>query len=198
MIRFARPTSIIQRSFLSLYSAHRLHTEINFPQTKYIVYNRLHGKESYYTFFQDIKNTKEYDGYFYKVTDAITIVLLGSICGLKNISQIHQWAFSDRIKEFLKENSQIKTVPCYYWLLCLMKLIKLESFNRCLANWSASMLPKTGRNSHFLWTENNPLHRENEALWKPPAYSERPGGGTGDNLCPASCCREKQRASGSS
>lgn len=41
-------------------------------------------------FFEDVETTKEYDGYFYKVRDAITIVLPGSICGLKNISQLHQ------------------------------------------------------------------------------------------------------------
>lgn len=93
-------------------------------------------------FFEDVETTKEYDGYFYKVADAITIVLLGSICGLKNISQIRQWASSGRIKEFLKEKFQIQAVPCYYWLLCLMKLIKPESFNRRFANRAASMLPE--------------------------------------------------------
>ena len=60
-----------------------------------MVYNKFHGKESY---CEDVETTKEYEGYFYKITDAITIVLLGSICGLKNISQIHQWASSDRWK----------------------------------------------------------------------------------------------------
>lgn len=121
-------------------------------------------------FFEDVETTKEYDGYFYKVTDAITIVLLGSICGLKNISQIHQWASSDRIKEFLKEKFQIKAVPCYYWLLCLMKMIKPESFNRCFTNWAASMLPenkekltlsldgKTIRSTGKMDSYESPLH----------------------------------------
>ena len=121
-------------------------------------------------FFEDVETTKEYDGCFYKVTDAITIVLLGSICGLKNISQIRQWASSDRIKEFLKEKFQIKAVPCYYWLLCLMKMIKPESFNRCFANWAVSMLPenkekltlsldgKTIRSTGKMDSYESPLH----------------------------------------
>lgn len=121
-------------------------------------------------YFEDVETTKEYDGYFYKVTDAITIVLLGSICGLKNISQIHQWASSDRVKEFLKEKFQIEAVPCYYWLLCLIKLIKPESFNRCFAQWAASMLPenrekltlsldgKTIRSTGKMERYENPLH----------------------------------------
>uniref|UniRef100_UPI0040573590 hypothetical protein n=1 Tax=Agathobacter sp. TaxID=2021311 RepID=UPI0040573590 len=53
-------------------------------------------------------------------------VILGSICGLKNVSRIHQWAVSDRVNEFLKEKFGIENVPCYYWLLCLLKLIKPE------------------------------------------------------------------------
>ena len=121
-------------------------------------------------FFENVETTKEYNGYFYKVTDAITIVLLRSICGLKNISQNHQWASSDRIKEFLKEKFQIKSVPCYYWLLCLMKLIKPESFNRCFANRTASMLPenrkkltlsldrKTIRSTGKMGSCESPLH----------------------------------------
>ncbi len=121
-------------------------------------------------YFENVETTKEYDGYFYKVTDVITIILLGSICGLKNISQIHQWASSDRVKEFLKEKFQIDAVPCYYWLLCLIKLVKPESFNRCFAEWASSMLPenrenltlsldgKTIRSTGKMERYENPLH----------------------------------------
>lgn len=106
-------------------------------------------------FFENVETTKEYNGYFYKVTDAITIVLLRSICGLKNISQNHQWASSDRIKEFLKEKFQIKSVPCYYWLLCLMKLIKPDCFHAA---------GKQGKTYTFPGQKNNPFHRENGQL----------------------------------
>lgn len=66
-------------------------------------------------FFEELETTKEYHGYFYSVADAVTIIILGSICGLKNVSQIHQWAENEKIKKFLKEEFQIKEVPCYYW-----------------------------------------------------------------------------------
>jgi hypothetical protein len=46
-----------------------------------------------------------------KKTDALTIVLLESICGLKNTSHIHQWASNDRGKIFLKEEFLIEAVP---------------------------------------------------------------------------------------
>lgn len=97
-------------------------------------------------YFEDVETTKEYNGYFCSVAEAITIVILGSICGLKNISQIHQWAASDRVGEFLKEKFGIENVPCYYWLLCLLKLVKPESLNRCFLKWVSSILPENRNN----------------------------------------------------
>ena len=96
-------------------------------------------------YFEEIEIVKEYDGYFCSVSKAITIVILGSICGLKNVSQIQQWASNDREREFLKENFGINHVPCYYWLLCLLKLIKPESLNRCFANWVYSFMPQNAK-----------------------------------------------------
>jgi predicted transposase YbfD/YdcC len=93
-------------------------------------------------FFSEIETTKKYNGYSCSVTDAIVIVMLGCICGLKNISQIHQWASNKRVEKFLKENFKIKKVPCYYWLLCLIKLVKPESLNKCFVEWVNSLLPK--------------------------------------------------------
>ncbi len=65
-------------------------------------------------YFAELKTTKEHNGYFCSVMEALTIVILGSICGLRNINQIHQWASSQRVRDFLSEHFDIKKVPCYY------------------------------------------------------------------------------------
>lgn len=126
--------------------------------------------ENIIEYFEDVKIIKEHDGYYYSVKEAIVIVILGTFCGLKNISQIHQWATSERVSEFLKEKFKIKKVPCYYWLLCLMKLVKPESFNRCFINWVESLMPKkkegltiaidgkTIRSTGKMEKYENPLH----------------------------------------
>ena len=41
-------------------------------------------------FMEEVESEKEYDGYYYSLGEALTIVVLGSLCGLKNVSQIHQ------------------------------------------------------------------------------------------------------------
>lgn len=46
-------------------------------------------------YFEEVEMTREYDGYYYSVLKTVTIVILGSVCRLKNVSQIHQWAESD-------------------------------------------------------------------------------------------------------
>lgn len=97
-------------------------------------------------YFEDVELYEEYDGYFCSVPDIITIAILGSICGLRNVHQIHQWATNDRVSEFLKEKFGISHVPCYYWILSLLKYIKPESLNRCFADWVYSFMPEKSRN----------------------------------------------------
>lgn len=121
-------------------------------------------------YFEEVETTREYNGYYYSIAEAIGIIVLGSICGLKNVSQIHQWAESDRIREFLKEKFGIEHIPCYYWLLSLLKLVKPESLNHCLIKWAESMLPenregltvsldgKTIRSTEKMQSYESPLH----------------------------------------
>jgi hypothetical protein len=52
-------------------------------------------------YFADVETTGEHKGYFCSVGETLTIVILGSICGVKNVSQIHQWAANSRTSEFL-------------------------------------------------------------------------------------------------
>jgi hypothetical protein len=84
-------------------------------------------------YFADVETTAEHNGYFCSVGEALTIVVLGSICGLRNVNQIHQWASDSRVSVFLTEYFGIWKTPCYYWMLCLLKLIKPESLNLLLA-----------------------------------------------------------------
>lgn len=105
-------------------------------------YNREMDRTTLTDFFEEIETTKEYNGYFCSIAEAISIVVLGSLCGLKNVSQIHQWAESEHASEFLKENFGIKHIPCYYWLLVLLKMVKTDTLNQCLMRWAAQFLPE--------------------------------------------------------
>jgi predicted transposase YbfD/YdcC len=89
---------------------------------------------------------------------------------LKNVNQIHQWASSARVSEFLASHFEIMIVPCYYWLTCLLKIIKPKSLNQCFINWAQSFLPdgvngftlsfdgKTIRSTGKMAKYDKPLH----------------------------------------
>jgi len=121
-------------------------------------------------YFSDVKTTKEHNGYFCSVWEALTIVILGSFCGLRNVNQIHQWAANARVSEFLAKCFEIENIPCYYWLLCLLKIIKPKSLNQCFMRWTQSFLPdgmkgltlsfdgKTIRSTGKMAKYDKPLH----------------------------------------
>ncbi len=91
-------------------------------------------------YFEEVETEQDYEGYYYSVEEALTIVILGSLCGLQNLNQIHQWAVSERGNEFLWSHFGIRKIPCYYWLLRLLKLVKPESLNESCKRWAQTMI----------------------------------------------------------
>lgn len=106
-------------------------------------------------YFAEVETEEKHEGYFYNVSEVITIIILGSLCGLQNVRQIHQWAASDRVRGFLKEKFQISRVPCYYWMLCLLGMVKPESLSQCFTQWVESLLPEREENSEQLEGEED-------------------------------------------
>lgn len=121
-------------------------------------------------FLEEVEAQESYDGYIYSIGQAVTITVLGSLCGLKSVRQIHQWAESDSARKLLKEKFAIERIPCYYWLLTLLKMVKTASLAQCLSRWAASYLPeerssvtlaldgKTVRSTEKMKKYDSPLH----------------------------------------
>ena len=86
--------------------------------------------------FDGVITLREYDGYFYSVGQAIAIVILGLMSGLKNLRQIHDWATNDTVRTFPEKEPGI-----YYWLTVLIQIIEPESLNRCFEQWVRSIIP---------------------------------------------------------
>jgi hypothetical protein len=61
------------------------------------------GMQGITEYFAGVELTEEYEPYFCSVEDAITIVIVGTFCGLRNLKQIHGWASHEKIKGLLKE-----------------------------------------------------------------------------------------------
>jgi len=120
-------------------------------------------------YFAEVETIEEYNGYFFSVSTAITISILGTFCGLRNMKQIHQWASNSKIKQFLSEKFGIENLACYSWYTQVLGLIKPESFNECFKKWildsvksvnglTLSFDGKTVRSTGNMRKYKNPLH----------------------------------------
>jgi len=130
----------------------------------------MENKRKMAEYFKGVETTKEHKGYFCSVWEALAITILGSFCGLKNVKKIHEWATYSHVKEFLSKYFGLTRVPCYYWLLCLLKIINPISLNQCFINWVNSLIPdtmerytvsfdgKTVRSTDKMKEYSNPLH----------------------------------------
>jgi predicted transposase YbfD/YdcC len=103
------------------------------------------------------------------VGEALTLLILGTLCGLRSVSQIHQWAQGARTAALLRGHLGIERVPSYYWLLCLLKITDPKSFNLCFMRWAQSLVAdgkaltlsfdgKTIRSTEKMGSYRSPLH----------------------------------------
>lgn len=89
-----------------------------------------------------LETDREYDGYFCSIKAAVIIVILGSLCDLQSVKKIHAWATTEHLRKFLEETFGIKRIPCYWWLLSLLGIIRPESLNECMKQWVACVVPE--------------------------------------------------------
>ena len=59
-------------------------------------------RERFVEYFEEVEITREYKGYFCSMAEAISIVVLGGLCGLRSVNQIHQWAESEKCGDFFE------------------------------------------------------------------------------------------------
>jgi len=93
-------------------------------------------------YFANVETTRVHRGYFCNVGRTLTLVILGTLCGLEDIEEIHQWAKSERVSKFLSQEFAIFTIPSIRWIRELMSIIKPESLNELFTRWSRTLLPE--------------------------------------------------------
>ena len=97
-------------------------------------------------YFGRTETTREHNGYIHSIGRVLTIVILGSLCGLDTIEKIHQWAENQRTRNFLREHFAIFTIPTYQWLEKLLSIVNPESLNLLFTNWVTRLLPTSLEN----------------------------------------------------
>ena len=87
-------------------------------------------------FLEEVETTTEYRGYWYKVTDILTITACGLLCSLRNMKLIHKWATSGNTPEFLRVNFGIRKIPCYAQFVNILGIVNSQSFIHAFTKWA--------------------------------------------------------------
>jgi len=72
----------------------------------------------------------EYRGYYYKLSHIIKILILGLLCEMKKLSEIHLWATSKNVRKMLEDNFGMRKIPCYSHFANLVGIIDANELNK--------------------------------------------------------------------
>lgn len=92
--------------------------------------------------FGDVKTVQPHKGSYYQVKDALIIAIMGSLCGLSDMKDIHQWSENSRVREFLAQTFEMFYFPCYSWFTMLMRLVDSEWLNQQFSTLWQQILPE--------------------------------------------------------
>ena len=84
---------------------------------------------------EEVKTKEAYNGYFYKVQDIITIIVIGLLCNLRNASEIYQWSKSEHIRKILTEDFGMEKFCCYAQFMNILGNIKADSLDKIFIEW---------------------------------------------------------------
>ena len=74
--------------------------------------------------------TVEYQGYYYNLAHIIEILILGLLCRLQTMKDIHCWTQSRPVQKMLKEEFGIEKIPCYSHFTNLVGIIDSNELNK--------------------------------------------------------------------
>lgn len=84
---------------------------------------------------EEVETKEAYNGYFYKVEDIITIIVIGLLCNLKNASEIYQWSKSENIQKILTEHFRMEKFCCYAQFMNILGNVKADSLDKIFIEW---------------------------------------------------------------
>lgn len=102
---------------------------------------------------QEVEDDTKHSGYYYKISDVLTIMICGMLCNLQNISDIHAWSKSEpeAFRELVKILNISGTIVVADALHCKTK--------------SAEAVIEEGGDYLFVVKDNTPTLKEDIALF---------------------------------
>lgn len=82
-----------------------------------------------------LESETEHKGYYYKISDALTIMICGMLCSLQNIADIYDWAQAEPVRDFLFGEFHIYRLPSRAQFYNLIGCVKASRFQEVFIRW---------------------------------------------------------------
>ena len=79
-------------------------------------------------------------GYWYSVSDALIILVMGALSGIQNVSDIHQWAESVNARQILQMQFGIDKIMSRAQFYNILAVVKAETFKQSFIRWMQKVL----------------------------------------------------------
>ena len=87
-----------------------------------------------------VEEVSEHEGYLYSVSNTLLLLILGMLCGLQRIDDIHDWSKSKPTAVFLKKWFNIENVPCRAQIYNILKIVNVKQFKESFVSWMQIMV----------------------------------------------------------
>ena len=95
----------------------------------------MDGIERLQDYLVVLEEETKHKGYYYRVSDALTIMICGMLCNLQSIADIYDWAQSEPVQDFMFREFHIYKIPSRAQFYNLIGCIKYERFQVVFIAW---------------------------------------------------------------
>lgn len=88
----------------------------------------------------EVERDSAHRGYWYRISDILTMVICGMMCSLQTIDDIHEWSVSKPTRELLSNQFGIEKIPCRAQFYNILGYVKPKKFNEVFIKWVQTVL----------------------------------------------------------
>jgi len=88
----------------------------------------------------EVEEASSFKGYWFRISDILSIVVCGMLCGLETVSDIHDWSKARPVRAFLAEQFGMDDVPCRSQFYNILAYVDAEQFGKSFIRWMQRVL----------------------------------------------------------
>lgn len=89
---------------------------------------------------EGLESEEIHDGYWHSISNVLTILVCGMLCGLEKIVEISSWSNSAPVQKFLKDYFGIEKTPSVAQFYNILGCVDAEAFNESFMRWMSVVL----------------------------------------------------------